>query len=198
MWYWIFRILFLGLFKTCFTFKVEGSINLPAKNNFIIVSNHASWMDPIILGVAINRRIHYIAMRSLYRIKWLKWFVKLLDALPTGASSQKAIQLLNHNKNIGLFPEGGCTADGKLRNFKRGAALLAVKTGRPVVPCAVTGSFQSFPRTARFPKLLLPIKVTIGRPIYLLKEFDEIIDDSCLQKGTFRIQNAVTEILKRG
>jgi len=152
-------------------------------------------MDPVVVGVAISRKINFIAMRDLYKIDRLKWFVQLMGALPTGASSKKAADLLNKNENIGLFPEGACSPDGNLRRFRRGAALLAIKTGRPVVPCAIFGSFQSFPRGAKFPKLFLPMKVKIGKPIYLLKEFEEVIDDIYLQEGIFRIRNTIKEML---
>jgi len=198
MWYRLFRIFFTVVLRVCFKFEVDGAANLPQKTNFIVVANHSSWMDPVVIGVAISKRINFIAMRDLYKIGWLKWFVKLMGALPTGASSEKAACLLNMNRNIGLFPEGGCSPDGSLRRFRRGAALLAIKTGRPVVPCAILGTFQSFPREARFPKPLLPVKVKIGKPIYLLKEPQEVIDDVYLQEGTFRIRNSVKEMINAG
>ncbi|MFC1599253.1 lysophospholipid acyltransferase family protein [Candidatus Omnitrophota bacterium] len=195
MWYWVFRSFFVLFYKTFFKFKVEGLDNLPHKTNFIIIANHGSWMDPVVLGVAVPRRINYIAMRALYSISWLRWYVKLMSALPTGTSSEKAIELLNKYKNVGLFPEGACTGDGSLRTFRRGAALLAIKTGRPVVPCAILGTYESYPRGRLFPKLFVPIKVIIGKPIYLLKEFHETIDDVCLQEGIFRVRNAVKQML---
>lgn len=197
MWYWAFRALFKLTLKYCFAFKVEGIENLPLKTNFIVVANHASWLDPVIVGVAIPKKINYIAVRGLYKINWLRWFVRLMQALPTGSASEKAIEFLSKNKVIGLFPEGGCSRDGKLREFRRGAALLGLKTGRPIVPCAVLGSYKALPARAKFPKFV-PIKVKIGRPIYLLKELDELIDDIRLQQGTFEIKNTIQEMLDAG
>jgi len=120
-----------------------------------------------------------------------------MEALPTGSSSEKAIDYLMKNKIVGLFPEGGCSRDGKLREFRRGAALLGLKTGRPVVPCAVLGSYKALPAWAKFPKFV-PIKVKISKPIYLLKEFDEVIDDMYLQEGIFKIRNAIKEMIDAG
>ena len=196
MWYWIFRFFFTVFYKLFFRLKVEGLENLPLKTNFIIIANHTSWMDPVVLGVALPCRIYYIAMRTLYRIRWLRWYVKLMRALPTGTSSQHAIELLNRHRNIGLFPEGALSPDGSLRPFRRGAALLAIKTGRPIVPCAILGTYESYPRSAKLPKLFIPIKVIIGKPIYLLKEFHEVIDVTDLQEGIFRVRNAVINMLK--
>ena len=198
MWYWIFKIPTLIILKLFFRLKVEGLENIPRKTNFIIVANHASFLDPLVVYVAVSRKIHCIALRNLYRIFWLRWFMKMIETLSSGSSSPKAINLLTNNRNVGLFPEGGVSRDGRLREFHRGAALLALRTGRPIVPCAILGTYEAFPRQAKFPKFFLPIKLKIGKPVYLLKEFAELIDDISLQKGTFRIRNAIKEMLYAG
>jgi 1-acyl-sn-glycerol-3-phosphate acyltransferase len=120
-----------------------------------------------------------------------------LEVLPAGKSSEKAVEFLMRDKVVGLFPEGGCSGDGKLREFRRGAALLALKTGRPILPCAILGAYAALPRQAKFPKFI-PIKVKIGRPIYLLKEFDEVIDDLYLQEGIYKVRNSIQEMLNGG
>ena len=183
--------------KLFFRLNVRGLKNLPSKNNFIVVSNHASFLDPFIIAAAIPKKIHCISSRFLYGIPWLKWSLERLEALPTGGSSQKAIDYLSKNEVVGLFPEGGCSRDGKLREFRNGAALLALKTGRPIVPCAILGSFGVLPLRARFPKFL-HIKVKIGRPIFLLKSFDDDVDELRLQEGIFKIRNTIEEMLNAG
>ena len=145
--------------------------------------------------VAIPRKIYCIASRSLYKIWWLAWFLKKTEAFPTGHSSGKGVDLLTENKIVGLFPEGGCSRDGKLKAFRRGMAFLAVKTGRPVLPCAIIGSRQALPREARFPKLFLPLRVKIAKPIFMIKEFDLTMSDVYLQEGTLKIRNVIKEML---
>jgi 1-acyl-sn-glycerol-3-phosphate acyltransferase len=196
MWYWIFRIISIIFFNILFRLKVEGLENLP-KSNFIIISNHNSYLDALVIMAIVPKKIHVIALRSLYKIPWLRWFLRVLEALPIGSSSAKAIELLTNNKIVGLFPEGGISSDGKLKEFRRGAALLALKTGRPIVPCAILGTYEAFPINAKFIKPR-PIKVKIGEPIYLLKEFDEIIDDVYLQEGILKVRNTVKELLNAG
>jgi len=198
MWYWILRGILIAISRLFFNFKAEGLENIPQKSNFIIVSNHASFLDPLAIMTAVPRKIHCIALRILYKIFWIKLFLYMVEALPSGRISRKAVHLLNKNKNVGLFPEGGVSREGKLGEFRRGSALLALKTGRPVVPCAVFGTFDSLPFGSKFPKLFRTIKVKIGKPIYILKEFDEIIDDIYLQKGVFKIRNAIKEMLDAG
>jgi 1-acyl-sn-glycerol-3-phosphate acyltransferase len=172
---------------------VEGLEHIPQKTNFIIVSNHNSYLDPVLIMAAVPKKIYCIALRFLYNVFLIGWFLKKIEALPVGSASKKAIYLLEHDKNVGLFPEGGVSPDGKMREFRRGAALLAYKTGRPIVPCAVIGAFEAFSLEAKFPKFL-PIKIKIGKPIYLLKEFDDIIDDTKLQEGLFEVRRAIKEM----
>jgi 1-acyl-sn-glycerol-3-phosphate acyltransferase len=198
MWYWLFRSIFIGLLKVFFKFKVEGRGRIPAKVNFIVVANHASFLDPVVVGAAIPYRIYWMAARFLYGVPWLKWFLFKTGTHPVGGSSAKRfIDLLDKNKNVGLFPEGTCSLDGNLGEFKRGAALLALKTGRPIVPCAILGTFKALPKRAKFPKFI-PLKVKIGEPIYLLKEFDELIDDIYLQEGMLKIKNTIKEMIDEG
>jgi len=198
MWYWVLRGIMIAISKLFFRFKVEGLQNIPQKSNFIIVSNHVSFLDPLAIMTAVPRKIHCIALRSLYKIPWIKWFLLMVEALPSGRVSKKAVHMLSKNKNVGLFPEGGVNREGRLGEFRRGAALLALKTGRPVVPCAVFGSSESLPFGAKFPKLFRTLKVKIGKPLYILKEFDDIIDDVYLREGIFKIRNAIKEMLNAG
>lgn len=196
MWYWVFRAIFAVILKLFFRLRAEGLNNLP-KTNFIIVANHASFLDPLVIMAAVPRKIYCIALKGLYRLAWLGWFLRSVDALPNGCSSDKATCLLAENKNVGLFPEGGISRNGQLRNFKRGVALLALRTGRPIVPCAIFGAYESLPVGAKFPRFL-PIKVRIGRPIYFPKEFEDVIDDISLQEGVLRIRQSIQEMLYAG
>ncbi len=195
MWYWFFKVIFAAFFKICFRFRVEGLKNIPKKTNFIIVSNHPSFLDPLCIMAAVPRRIYCIAARHLYRIAVIGWFLRKIGAFPAGGSSLKGAQLLAQNKNVGLFPEGGRSRDGSLGPFKTGVALLAARTGRPVVPCAILGSYAVFPWRAKFPRLFLPISLSIGKPLYFLKELTDEIDGVYLEENTFKIRNTIKEML---
>lgn len=194
MWYWIFRSFFVVAFRLLFRLKAEGLENIPDKTNFIVVANHTSFLDPFAVGVAIPKRIYWVTARYLYGISWVVWFLRRTGTFSQGSASQKAISLLEANRNVGLFPEGQRSIDGKLQEFRRGAALLAAKTGRPVLPCAILGSFEALPRGARLLKLV-PITVKVGKPVYILKEYEETVDDVYLQEGTLRIRNQIKEML---
>ncbi|MBI4335388.1 MAG: 1-acyl-sn-glycerol-3-phosphate acyltransferase [Candidatus Omnitrophica bacterium] len=197
MWYWILAKISNIVLRLLFDLKIKGLENLPKKTNFILASNHASFLDPVVIGATIPKKIYWITMREIYNSGLLKWVALHKEALPTGNSCNRAARLLIKNKNVGLFPEGTRSHDGNLGEFRRGAALLALRTGRPVVPCAILGAYEAFPRMAGFPKFS-PITLKIGRPQYLLKEHDEVVDDIILQEGTLRIRNAVKEMLNAG
>ncbi|MCX5707681.1 MAG: lysophospholipid acyltransferase family protein [Candidatus Omnitrophica bacterium] len=197
MWYSVFSWMFLFVFKCFFRLKVEGLENLPQKSNFIIVSNHNSFLDPALIMAAVRKKIYCIALRDIYKMSWLGWFLQVTETLPSGSSSPKAVDLLLKNKIVGLFPEGGVSRDGKLKEFRRGAALLALKTGRPIVPCAIIGTFQALPFGSRIPRLT-PLKLKIGKPVFFAKEFEEVIDDIYLQEGMHKLRNIIKGMLDAG
>jgi len=141
MWYWVFKGIFLVTLKGFFRWKAEGVENIPQKTNFIIVANHCSFLDPLIVGCAIPQRVYWLALRGLYRNILLRWFMsRTKAALSTGGASERAAELIVQNKVVGIFPEGMRSLDGELREFRRGAAALAMRTGRPILPCAILGS----------------------------------------------------------
>lgn len=197
MLYSFLRVITISLLKVFFKFKVEGIENLPQKTNFIVVANHNSFLDPVLLGAAMPQQIYWITMRTLFSKGWLRFLMKVTETVPTGGSSDKAVYYLNKNKNIGIFPEGGRSVNGTLKEFRRGAALLALRTGRPIVPCTIIGAYEALPWLTKFPKFV-PIKIKIGQPIFLLKEFDDIVDDVALQEGTLKIRNTIKEMFDAG
>lgn len=91
MWYEIFRITSYVILKLLFGLKAEGTDNLPKKHNYIIVVNHTSFLDPLVVAAAVPKKIYCIALRGLYKVAWLSWILPKLDAIPTGGSSEKVI-----------------------------------------------------------------------------------------------------------
>ncbi|MBU0709680.1 MAG: 1-acyl-sn-glycerol-3-phosphate acyltransferase [Candidatus Omnitrophica bacterium] len=197
MFYYIARPIVIAILKLIFRFKVEGLENLPSKTNFIVVANHSSYLDPVLVGAAIPRKIYWITMRSLFSYPWLRWLMAITRTLPTGEASKRAIDLLMKDKFIGIFPEGKRSEDGKLTEFRRGAALLAIKTGRPIVPCAILGGYDVLSKRTVFSRFAR-IKVKIGKPTFLSKEFTDVIDDLALQEGIFEVKNRIQEMMHAG
>jgi len=198
MFYWVVRAVIIFVLKLLINLRIEGAKNIPLGSNFIVVANHTSFLDPLIIMASIPKKIYCVASRYLYKIRFLNWFLNGTQAFPSGASSQTAVELLMKNKIVGLFPEGKISRDGKLKSFRKGAVLWAHKTGRPVLPCAIIGAREALPLRAKFPRLFSRVKVKIGNPIYFLKEFEEIIDDILLQKSVLRIRGELLKMIYAG
>jgi 1-acyl-sn-glycerol-3-phosphate acyltransferase len=199
MWYWILKIFTIIFIRCFYRLKVEGRENIPQKTNFIVIANHTSYLDALVLSICFPQKIYWIASRVLYKVWWLKLFLWLTEAFPAGGSSEMAFQLLSENKSVGLFPEGKCPRDGKLSRFRYGAAMLSVRTGRPIVPCAIKGTFEALPIYASSPRIFRSIEIKIGKPHYPVKALEEeIISDVALEEQTEALRNHVKEMLNIG
>ena len=168
--YWIARSIFRVAFKTCFRWRVYHPERVPDKGSVILAANHASFMDPPVVGSAATRGIHYLARESLFRWPGIGALLRSVNAVPVdrdagGASGLRVIlDRLNRGEAIVLFPEGTRTYDGKLRAAQGGIGLVVVKSGVPVVPVRVFGTFEAWSRNMRLPKCS-PIAVKFGKPV---------------------------------
>jgi len=144
-------------------FQVEGKENFPQKGGVLVASNHRSNMDPVAVGCALSRGIHYMAKEELFQIPLLSWLVIQLKAFPIkrgGADRQairKALTLLQEGEVVGIFPEGTRSKNGELGTPQSGIGLLALKANCPIIPLALMGTEKPFG----------PIKIRIGQPILL-------------------------------
>jgi 1-acyl-sn-glycerol-3-phosphate acyltransferase len=145
--------------------EVFGSANVPRAGGCIIAANHASFLDPPIVGVgAFHRVVRFLARDTLYKGPTGKSFFLSIATIPISrdrgdvAAMRKAIQELRKGSCIGLFPEGTRSRNGELQQPKTGIGFLIARSAVPVVPAYVEGSFRAFPRGTGFIK---PAKVRI-------------------------------------
>ncbi len=162
--YRILRAIAWFLCKALFRLKTTGLRNIPKEGGAIIAANHSSYIDPVALAVAIPRRISWIVRKDVYDVWWLEGLFASTGMIREGGSVDKAIKLLEQGGLVGIFPEGTRSPDGKPRAGRKGASVMALKTGVPVIPCGITGAFEAYPRGAVFPKPF-PVKVSIGKPV---------------------------------
>ncbi|WP_024822121.1 MULTISPECIES: lysophospholipid acyltransferase family protein [Aminobacterium] len=138
----------------------------------IVAANHCSNLDPVIIGAVFPRRLRYLAKSELFTIPGLSLLIRILGAIPVvkqnsqsaGAALKAFLELLEQGENVLLFPEGARSRDGGLQPLEGGVALIAMKSGAPIIPAYIQGSFQSMPPGARFVRPTR-IKVTFGPAI---------------------------------
>jgi len=158
------------VFAVYFRWRVFNSERVPQKGAVILVSNHASFLDPPLVGSGVKRDINYLARKSLFRVPILGWVLRTVNAVPVdrdggGAAGLKAIMDRLHDGGaIILFPEGTRTSDGKFQPARSGVGLTVIKSDAPVVPVRVFGTCEAWGRHVGFPRPH-PVALKYGKPM---------------------------------
>jgi len=169
--YGFFHYLSWTVYQMWFRGEVVGTENFPTDGPFLIASNHASHLDPPLVGSQVFRQMRFFARKSLWNSRVSSWWLNNVETIPVERDSgdigaiKRVLQALKENRAIVLFPEGTRSEDGQLQKAKAGVGLMACKTGVPVVPCRVYGSFAAFGKGAKFPRFGSPVTIVYGRPI---------------------------------
>ena len=166
MFYAFVKLFFALPVRIYLRMKVCGAANVPASGAAILVANHASFLDPIVLGSACPRKIHFIVLRAMYDWWRLRWFYWGMQTIPVRREEEAraikaALSCLKRGHVVGIFPEGGRSSDGILQDGKQGAAMLAALSGAPVIPARIRGAFESLPIGGKFPRPA-PVSVRFG------------------------------------
>lgn len=185
--------------------RVEsGDEHIPRSGPFILVANHCSNVDPLILGWAVgnrtNRLIHFMAkseMRGWPVLGWLAsqsgvFFVRRGEG--DRAAQRFSLEALAAGRPIALHPEGTRSRDGRLQAGRAGAAFLAIRSGAPLLPAGIAGTHRIFPGRSRVPHPTR-IVIRIGEPFTLPHVPDGRLDREALAAGTERIMAAIAELL---
>ncbi len=167
--YSFFQILCKCLFKLTGGIEVTGQNRVPQKGPFVLVANHQSLIDPLVLMACIPRKIIFLAAAYVFEIPLIGSVVRAGGALPVNSpkgDSKSIKQSLSHLSKggvIGVFPEGGVSLDGQLTPFLPGWAYLALKAGVPAIPVAISGTQHVLPVGKYIPRCGR-IRINIGEP----------------------------------
>ncbi|MBU6409738.1 MAG: 1-acyl-sn-glycerol-3-phosphate acyltransferase [Verrucomicrobia bacterium] len=168
--YWLGWLSFRAAFATFFRWRVYGTGNVPQTGPVILAANHASYLDPPLVGAGLTRPIHYLARRSLFRFPLIgpllrKWKAVPLDRDGGGSQGMKVIlERLRAGGGIVLFPEGTRSHDGRLQSPEAGIGFVVAKSEAPVVPVRVFGTFEAFGRQHKVPRPR-QVAVVYGEPM---------------------------------
>ena len=151
--------------------EVRGRENVPSDGGIIVVSNHLHFVDPPLLGASLGRKLILMAKQELFQVPIVGWIVRHFDAFPVRrgeadrTAMRNALNALKYGLAIGLFPEGTRSRDGRMRDAYPGAALIALQSGRPVLPVSIEGSDTIWTNWKKFRRPT--IRITFGQPFTL-------------------------------
>ena len=169
-----------------FQIRCEGREHLPDDGGGLICSNHQSYLDPVLVGLASDRRLNYLARESLFDSAWLGWLIRWYDAIPIQRDGfglggiKETLKRLRRNELVLIFPEGTRTEDGEIGPLKPGICSLARRGKMPLVPVAIEGAYQAWPRGNKLPGRSR-IWIQFG-PAISASEVQELTDEQLLER----------------
>lgn len=185
--------------RTLFRIRTKGKGHVPRKGPAILASNHLSFLDHFILGSTLRRQIFYISKaqhfdRPIRAFLFRKWgVIRLHRGEGDEKAFQRSVQVLERGDLYCIYPEGTRSLDGKLHKGHTGVARLAYLTGAPVIPVAMSGTFEALPKGKSVPRFV-KCGVTFGPPIVFPKDAAKAADRTALRAATDRVMRAIQAI----
>jgi 1-acyl-sn-glycerol-3-phosphate acyltransferase len=174
---WIYsfgRIIARPFSDLWFDLKVYGVHKVPKRGGVLIVSNHQSFLDPMLFAVKLPRPLSFFAKSELFENKYFGAFIRSLNAFPVRQGEgdigavKEVIRRLQEGHALNVYPEGSRTFNGEIDKMQPGVGLMIRRAQVPVVPAVIDGSFQSWPRGSG-QKIFKPhpIRIVFGDPVEL-------------------------------
>lgn len=162
--YWTYQFILQIVFGVWLRYRARGMERLPAEGGALLIANHQSFLDPLLVGLPLRRPVSYLARDSLFRVPVIGWILRNTYVMPINreaastASLREAIRRLDHGFYVGIFPEGTRTTTGNVGELKPGFLALMRRAKVPVYPVGIAGAYQALPRGTSF---LRPVKVCV-------------------------------------
>ncbi|HOM01762.1 MAG TPA: lysophospholipid acyltransferase family protein [Acetivibrio sp.] len=174
--------------------RIIGIENVPEEGSVLLCANHIAELDMFFIGYRLKRLVRYMAKEELFKIPLLSSFIRRLGAFPVKRGKgdvgaiKTALKLLEEGQIVGIFPEGTRLKNkkGKAIKAKPGAALLAQKSGAPILPVAISGRYRLFSK----------IKIVFGKPFTLDLDKDKKYTNSELVEFSESIMKKVYSLLE--
>ncbi len=152
---------------------VQEVTRVPPTGPVLLAANHQSFLDPPVIGFAVrNRHLDYVARAGLFASPAFGRLIRALNAIPISEEGADAVAIreilrrLEAGRAVLIFPEGSRTPDGAMHEFKRGVAVLVRRSSCPVMPVAIEGVYDIWPRSSKWPRLFgCRVAVRYGNPI---------------------------------
>ena len=157
------------LFTVWFRYRAQGIEHLPECGALLLI-NHQSFLDPLLVSLPLRRPVSFIARENLLRVPVIGWLLQRTYVMPISRetagteSLRESLRRMEHGFLVGIFPEGTRSQDGGLRPLKPGFVALIRRANVPVIPVAVAGAYEAFPRGAWLPRPSR-IRIVYGSPM---------------------------------
>lgn len=167
-------LLFLKLF---YQVEIINKEVLPIDREVLLVGNHSSWIDTIILSSALSKPIWFLTGDFILNVPIMNFFVKKMCIIPMTKSHgiegiENAIKKLKGKNAVCIFPEGFLTNDGKVQRFRKGVAKIQKKSNVPIIPFYIHGAYDIWSKKQKFPLFFKKIKLVFGEEFYPTKNKD--------------------------
>jgi 1-acyl-sn-glycerol-3-phosphate acyltransferase len=157
LWYQLLQRLLQLAAVLVYSVRCWGRENIPGTGGVLVVSNHQSHLDPMLVGIGCPRRLNYVARATLFSFAPFGWLIDSVGAFPIDREGmglggiKESLKRLKRGEMVLIFPEGTRTGDGTIASFRPGFTTLAVRSGAAILPAAIEGAFQVWPRWRKFP-----------------------------------------------
>ncbi|MCF2128028.1 1-acyl-sn-glycerol-3-phosphate acyltransferase [Strepomyces sp. STD 3.1] len=207
MFYYVLKYVLLGpLLRLVFRPRIEGLDHVPASGAAIVAGNHLSFSDHFLMPAVLRRRITFLAKAEYFTGPGLKgrltaYFFRSAGQIPVDRSGKEAGQaaireglgVLGKEELLGIYPEGTRSHDGRLYKGKVGVAVMALRAGVPVVPCAMIGTFEAQPPGRKIPKVH-PVVIRFGEPLDFSRYAGMEGEKAVLRAATDEIMYAILSL----
>ncbi|MGN1064546.1 MAG: lysophospholipid acyltransferase family protein [Thermoguttaceae bacterium] len=202
-WYHLCQGLLYVALKILFRIQYIDSKNVPKKGATLLISNHQSFLDPPAIGCGYFRMTNFLARKTLFKFKPFGKLIDSVDAIPLETQGlgfqgiKETLRRLRSDEAVLIFPEGSRCEDGEIAEFTSGYAALAIKTNAVIVPLAIAGAFEAYPRTKKFPSPFKPrVRVKYGKPI-TPKDYAGMNDSQLCELVESQIRGIFEQIRRR-
>ncbi|NLD59110.1 MAG: 1-acyl-sn-glycerol-3-phosphate acyltransferase [Clostridiales bacterium] len=191
MWFYDFLLpVARAFFWLLYPLRVSGAENIPKEGGFVLCANHVHALDPFALAAACHgRRLRFLAKAELFQKPLSAKFFSGIGAFPVrrgetdlGAIRQ-SIKILSDGHALGIFPQGTRSRENDRTHMETGVALIALRSGKSVVPAYIDGPYRLFKRT----------RVVLGKPVGL-SDLGRKFDREALSQATARIEEAIWKL----
>ena len=182
-------------------YRAYNTGNIPSKGGFVAASNHASFLDPPLIGISTYRRVfRYMARDTLFKVPVWGWMLEKMGAIPLkrGVVNRdawdKVINCLKEGWIVGMFPEGTRTPDGEIKEGRAGVGMMVYKSGCGVIPVYINNSFAAWPKGRALPKLFVPVAAVYGKPMTFGEQFARPESKEVYQEITDKIMVEIKKL----